>query len=244
MPCYEVHTPQRRYTIVVERGGLAKLSEYIPPRAGKVFVVSTEDVWKLHGDIIQKGIGEFAHEVLFFRGGEARKKLAEVEVLAEQMVEKGADRSSVVIGFGGGILTDVAGFLAAIFMRGIPVIQVPTTLLAQVGTHRPAAVVRKARSGRHVEARAKDRRIQWANAPSSRHRSRIACNESILGCKDPLNSALSLHLTQNKIAQEAQSRKCRLNGPSSSYVSPPIQPSYVPQDAGMLISNFLLNILS
>jgi len=132
MPCYEVHTPQRRYTIVVERGGLAKLSEYIPPRAGKVFVVSTEDVWKLHGDIIQKGIGEFAHEVLFFRGGEARKKLAEVEVLAEQMVEKGADRSSIVIGFGGGILTDVAGFLAAIFMRGIPVIQVPTTLLAQV----------------------------------------------------------------------------------------------------------------
>src|ERR1700721_2712822 len=48
------------------------------------------------------------------------------------MMEKGADRSSVVIAFGGGILTDVAGFLAAIFMRGIPVIQIPTTLLAQV----------------------------------------------------------------------------------------------------------------
>jgi 3-dehydroquinate synthase len=44
----------------------------------------------------------------------------------------GGDRSSVIVGFGGGILTDVAGFLAAIFMRGIPVIQVPTTLLAQV----------------------------------------------------------------------------------------------------------------
>ena len=48
------------------------------------------------------------------------------------MVERGADRSSVVIGFGGGIVTDVAGFLAAIFMRGIPVLQIPTTLLAQV----------------------------------------------------------------------------------------------------------------
>ena len=48
------------------------------------------------------------------------------------MVEKGGDRSSIVIAFGGGILTDVAGFLAAIFMRGIPVIQIPTTLLAQV----------------------------------------------------------------------------------------------------------------
>jgi len=132
MPWYEVETPKRSYKIVVERGGLAKLREYIPPRAGKVFVVSTEDVWRLHGDIVREAMGDFAHEVLFFRGGEARKKLAEVEALAEQMVEKGADRSSIIVAFGGGILTDVAGFLAAIFMRGIPVIQVPTTLLAQV----------------------------------------------------------------------------------------------------------------
>jgi 3-dehydroquinate synthase len=132
MPCYEVETPQRRYMIVVERGVLAKLAGYVPQRAGKVFVVSTEDVWQLHGASVLKAIGDLAHEVLFFRGGEARKKLAEVEALAEQMVEKGADRSSIVIAFGGGILTDVAGFLAAIFMRGVPVIQVPTTLLAQV----------------------------------------------------------------------------------------------------------------
>jgi 3-dehydroquinate synthase len=132
MPWYEVETPQRSYKIVVERGVLAKLREYIPPRAGKVFVVSTEDVWRLHGPVVCGAFGDLPHEVLFFRGGEARKKLAEVETLAEQMLEKGADRSSIVIAVGGGILTDVAGFLAAIFMRGIPVIQVPTTLLAQV----------------------------------------------------------------------------------------------------------------
>src|SRR4029077_772131 len=48
------------------------------------------------------------------------------------MVERGADRTSVIIAVGGGIVTDMAGFLAAIFMRGIPVIQIPTTLLAQV----------------------------------------------------------------------------------------------------------------
>ena len=131
MPWYVVETPQRSYKIVVERGGLAKLKEHIPPRSGKVFVVSTEDVWRLHGDIVRGAIGDLPHEVLFFQGGEARKKLAEVETLAEQMLEKGADRSSVVIAAGGGILTDVAGFLAAIFMRGIPVIQIPTTLLAQ-----------------------------------------------------------------------------------------------------------------
>src|SRR5947209_11242194 len=48
------------------------------------------------------------------------------------MVRRGGDRSSVVIAFGGGIVNDMAGFVAAIFMRGIPVIQIPTTLLAQV----------------------------------------------------------------------------------------------------------------
>jgi len=70
--------------------------------------------------------------VLFFPGGEPRKRLHAVEVLAEQMMVFGGDRSSLVVAFGGGICTDVAGFLAAIFMRGVPVIQIPTTLLAQV----------------------------------------------------------------------------------------------------------------
>jgi 3-dehydroquinate synthase len=132
MPSYVVETPQRCYPIVVERGGISKLREFIPARAGNVFFVSTEDVWRLHGGTLMGAIGDLAHEVLFFAGSESRKRMAEVEALAEQMVEKGGDRSSIVVAFGGGILTDVAGFLAAIFMRGIPLLQIPTTLLAQV----------------------------------------------------------------------------------------------------------------
>src|SRR5580704_10703098 len=49
MPSFAVETPQRRYPILVERGCLARLDEHIPARAGKVFFVTTEDVWKLHG---------------------------------------------------------------------------------------------------------------------------------------------------------------------------------------------------
>ena len=64
--------------------------------------------------------------------GEPAKKLATVEFVADQMVKAGADRKSVVVAFGGGVVGDSAGFLAATFMRGIPVIQIPTTLLAQV----------------------------------------------------------------------------------------------------------------
>src|SRR5260370_41838500 len=73
-----------------------------------------------------------SYDVLHLPGGEDQKRLAHVEQLAEQMVQRGADRSSMVIAHGGGIVNDMGGFLAAIFMRGIPVLQIPTTLLAQV----------------------------------------------------------------------------------------------------------------
>ena len=79
-----------------------------------------------------EALGSRGCEVLFFAGGEDNKRLSYIEQLAEEMMERGADRSSIVLAVGGGIVTDMAGFLAAIFMRGVPVIQVPTTLLAQV----------------------------------------------------------------------------------------------------------------
>ena len=132
MPSFRVETPQRAYDAIVERGSLARVGEFLPPRAGMVFVVTTADVFKLHGKSLHQAIADHKHKVLFFPGGEPNKRLSQLEALAEQMIEAGGDRSSVIIAFGGGIVGDVAGFLAAVFMRGIPVIQVPTTLLAQV----------------------------------------------------------------------------------------------------------------
>ncbi|MCW5982197.1 MAG: 3-dehydroquinate synthase [Bryobacteraceae bacterium] len=132
MPSFAVETRQRTYPAVVERGAIAGLQRHIPASAGVVFVVTTEDVWQAHGDKVARSFEHRPHRVLFFPGGEDRKRLVEVERLAEQMVEARADRSSIVVAFGGGIVNDLAGFLAASFMRGIPVIQIPTTLLAQV----------------------------------------------------------------------------------------------------------------
>src|SRR5580704_2502976 len=132
MPTFRVETPPAGYDAVVERGILARAADYLPAKAGKVFVVSTEDVWGHQCARLESGLAGVAHEVLFLPGGEDQKRLAPVERLAAEMVERGADRSSVVVAFGGGIVTDMAGFAAAIFMRGIPVLQLPTTLLAQV----------------------------------------------------------------------------------------------------------------
>jgi 3-dehydroquinate synthase len=132
MPSFRVETPQRAYDAIVERGSITRLGEFVPAKAGVVFVITTSDVWELHGPQLARALGRRTHRVLFFPGGESRKRIAEVEALAEHMVAAGGDRTSVVVAFGGGIVGDLAGFLAAIFMRGIPVIQVPTTLLAQV----------------------------------------------------------------------------------------------------------------
>ncbi len=132
MASFTVKTPQREYCAIVERGILSRVRHFVPKGSGKVFVVTTADVWQHHGNRLARGLSGLAHERLEFPGGEERKRLAHVEALAEEMVRRGADRTSLVIAFGGGIVNDMAGFLAAIFMRGIPVVQIPTTLLAQV----------------------------------------------------------------------------------------------------------------
>ncbi len=69
---------------------------------------------------------------LYFPASEMNKRLSALEKLAEQLLELGADRGSALVAVGGGVTGDVVGFLASIYMRGIPHIQVPTTLLAQV----------------------------------------------------------------------------------------------------------------
>ena len=132
MPSFAVTTAGGRYEALVERGCLARICEQIPPRAGRVFVVSTDDVWAFHGSAFAEGMKGRAFHRIAFPGGETNKRLASVEVMAEEMVAHGGDRSSLVIAFGGGIVNDLGGFLAAIFMRGVPVIQIPTTLLSQV----------------------------------------------------------------------------------------------------------------
>ncbi len=111
---------------------LARIAQYVPARAGKIFIATTSDVWSLFGYSIAAGLAGRDYRTLFFPGGESTKRFEHVEALAEQMVAVGGDRTSIVLALGGGIANDMGGFLASIFMRGVPVIQIPTTLLAQV----------------------------------------------------------------------------------------------------------------
>src|SRR5208282_2852163 len=105
----------------------------ITGRARRIFVITSPEIWSLWGDTFLHSFSrDHPPSVLFLPPGEEHKRLRTVERLAEQLAECHADRSSLLIAFGGGIVGDVGGFLAAIFMRGVDYIQVPTTLLAQV----------------------------------------------------------------------------------------------------------------
>src|SRR5437868_3096145 len=64
MPSFRVETPQRAYDAIVERGSLARAGDFLPPRSGMVFVVTTADVFKLHGKSLHRAIADYKHKVL------------------------------------------------------------------------------------------------------------------------------------------------------------------------------------
>jgi 3-dehydroquinate synthase len=130
-----VETPSAKYDVITGSGLVETLAPRIERVAGRlprrVFVLTSAPIWALWGEAFQASFGE-APVVLFLEPGEKHKTLASVDALVRQMARAGGDRGSVLIAFGGGIVGDVGGFLAAIYMRGIPYIHVPTTFLAQV----------------------------------------------------------------------------------------------------------------
>ncbi len=129
MHTVRVQTASAQYPVHIGADLLPALARYGQGR--RVFVLSSPPVWALWGPRL---LAEFETEpsVLFLPPGEQSKRLSEAERLLEELARAGADRGSLLVAFGGGIVGDVGGFLAAIYMRGIAYVQAPTTLLAQV----------------------------------------------------------------------------------------------------------------
>ena len=129
-----VKTASADYPVFVGRNLFAQIPRRVSNwRLGKIFVLTSPEIWALWG---KKFLATFPKSeqptVLFLPAGERHKRLNHLERLASELANAGADRSSLLIAFGGGIVGDLGGFLAAIYMRGIDYVQVPTTLLAQV----------------------------------------------------------------------------------------------------------------
>jgi 3-dehydroquinate synthase len=120
------------YPVLIGDGLTGRLGRLLDDhRVGqRRIVVSNPVVWRIHGDRIGKALD--GPEVILVPDGERHKHLASVSRIYEALVRAEADRGSVVVAVGGGVTCDMAGFAAATYLRGIGLVQVPTTVLAQV----------------------------------------------------------------------------------------------------------------
>lgn len=125
-----------KYDILIDRGLLEKTGELVKSvlNSKKIMLISDTNVYDIYGDAVKLSLEEQGYQVFtyIFPAGETSKKTAVVVDMVEQMAQCGMTRSDGVVALGGGVCGDMAGFAAAIFLRGIKFVQIPTSLLAQV----------------------------------------------------------------------------------------------------------------
>ena len=123
------------YDVVVGRGLMAELGTRVAPLVrGRTVIITDETVALLHGPAALASLqaAGLRARLLTVPPGESSKSFAELERVIDRLLDFGLDRRDLVIALGGGVVGDLAGLAAALYMRGIDVVQVPTTLLAQV----------------------------------------------------------------------------------------------------------------
>lgn len=118
------------YYIYIGKRFLNHIYDYIG-NVDKVMIVTDENVDSFYGKIITENLKEETHKFII-ESGESSKTLSTVERILSKMLELNFTRNSKIIALGGGVVGDIAGFVASIYMRGISFFQVPTTLLAQI----------------------------------------------------------------------------------------------------------------
>ncbi len=142
-----VNAPSKRYAVYCGEGALAQLFKAIralgrrggsvyPERSRRVtrplFFLSSPKVWKHVGKLILRSVELRKFKVILFDDSESAKNLATVERISRDLVRAGAGRNAILVAVGGGVVGDVAGFVAATYLRGVKLVHIPTTLVAQV----------------------------------------------------------------------------------------------------------------
>src|SRR5919201_6461811 len=131
-----VNLASRSYRIVVGRGVVASVGAQLRtlPLGRRVALVSDPSIMRLHGGPVRESLRTAGFETveILLPEGEKAKRLEIAREGWDRLLDAGCDRTSTVVALGGGAVGDLAGFVAATYMRGMPFVQVPTTLLAQV----------------------------------------------------------------------------------------------------------------
>ncbi|OZI33601.1 3-dehydroquinate synthase [Bordetella genomosp. 5] len=134
MNVVDVDTPGGQYPIRIAPGRLDRLDEAIPSDATTIAIVTNPTVGALYGARAEAALARTGRKVLRIElpDGEAHKDWQTLNLIFDAMLEHRLDRRAVLVALGGGVIGDMTGFAAAVYMRGVRFVQVPTTLLAQV----------------------------------------------------------------------------------------------------------------
>ena len=128
----DIPTPSRAYSVTIGDGVIDRVGGMLDAigAPARRFVVSSPLVWRLHGAQLSRAVT--LAEPILVPDGERFKQLQTVSRIYDALVRASADRAATIITLGGGVIGDMAGFAAATYLRGIALVHVPTTLLAQV----------------------------------------------------------------------------------------------------------------
>lgn len=129
--------PERQsasYSIHVGFDFLLNLEEWLPndSHTKKIVIITDDNVNKIYGEKLSSKLSQYKPLLLSFLPGEKSKNYQTKQLLEEQMIQHYCNRDTLILSLGGGVVGDLSGFIASTYMRGIPYIQIPTTLLAMV----------------------------------------------------------------------------------------------------------------
>jgi 3-dehydroquinate synthase len=134
MQTIQVKSSAGNYEVCCASGALQRAGSLITHlgETTGTFVLSSPRVWRHWGRAVAKSIPRAARQPILFDDAEAAKRLSTVEQITRELVRAGADRHATLVAVGGGVVGDVAGFAAASYLRGVRIVHIPTTLVAQV----------------------------------------------------------------------------------------------------------------
>lgn len=131
----EITLPNQSYPILIKKNLLSQIKTYIEPymRNKKTAIITDKNVYAQHGQSLMKSIKNLANtHLIVLEPGETSKSISVLEKVYKELLSFGMTKSDLLIAFGGGVIGDLTGFAAATYLRGLPFIQIPTSLIAQV----------------------------------------------------------------------------------------------------------------
>ena len=146
-----VRIPGGSYPVLVEAGILRRAGQALKKLGDRrICVITNDPVWSYWGGALETGLAGLHATVIRVPEGEQNKTLATVEAITEDLVRARADRTALLLSLGGGVIGDIAGFVAAIYLRGVDYVHIPTTLLAQVDSSVGGKTGVNLRSGKNL----------------------------------------------------------------------------------------------